>query len=240
MAGQASAGFVGPARDSADFAYKYEMNLLPSNEDLDGNSTLDMVAHESTSGHISVAGGTMTILDTDGGSDYIGSMPANTGSIWQNKFASGDYTAEFSAKVLTTVEGETGQHGAFQFVTQNGSYDSMLLGGSKTAAVTTGYVYTVLSTANNMDAFHTFRVARKGSAYYMWRDGALIGDGLTMDPAAAAMYFGDGGGWINGSTAVDYIRLQNGAYAPIPEPSSIVLLVSAFVGLLAYAWRKHR
>jgi hypothetical protein len=242
-------GFVGPTKDSADFTYKYEMDVLPSTQDLDGNNTPDIVAHESTPRNIRVANGKMTILDTSGGLDYIGSQPANAGTIWQNEFASGDYTAEFSAKVLTSVEDETGQHGASQFVTQNGRYDTMLLGAAKTAAITAGYEYTNLSTADNTDAFHTFRVARQGSAYYLWRDGVLIGDGLTMDPAGSKMHFGDGGGWINGSTAVDYVRLQNGAFAPPPKPSDVARpssldgkhagLVSAKSGEIDYSPAGH-
>jgi len=31
-----------------------------------------------------------------------------------------------------------------------------------------------------------------------------------------------------------------GGFAPVPEPSALVLLGSAMLGLLAYAWRKRK
>lgn len=37
-----------------------------------------------------------------------------------------------------------------------------------------------------------------------------------------------------------YLRIASGAFVPTPEPSTITLLTSGLMGLLAYAWRKRR
>ena len=239
--------FAGPTKDSADFTYKYEMDSLPTDQDLDGNGVPDMDKSESTPGNVSVSGGVMTILGSSGGSDYVGSTAA--GKIWQANFAAGDYTIEFSAKVLSTVAGTSGQQGAFSLYSGTGYYDAVSLAGSATTAAS-GTGTAILSTDDNMDAFHTFRLARQGMAYYVWRDGKLIGDRL-ITPASPNkdLLFGDGGGWINGSTAVDYFRLQPGAYAPAPKPSGLVLpgspdskhmrLVSAKLAGLDYSSAGH-
>jgi hypothetical protein len=41
----------------------------------------------------------------------------------------------------------------------------------------------------------------------------------------------------HGNTVYDNVRLDA---SPVPEPSSVVLLISALIGLVAYAWRKRR
>lgn len=57
----------------------------------------------------------------------------------------------------------------------------------------------------------------------------------------------NGAGNLGFNGAIDYIRLSNVALdssqfvgAPIPEPSTIVLLATGLLGLLAYAWRKRK
>lgn len=242
MAANAVADFVGPTMASSQFGpnggYQYEMDVMPSTLDLDNNGTLDLDAHESTPGNVSVSGSKLTIIDSSGGSDYVGAEAA--GKIWQARFASGDYTVECSAKVLSTVGDETGQDGAFQLYAGNGNYAFIKLTGTNTNVSGAYGGTSTLLTDNNMNIYHTYRMAKQGSAFYVWRDGALIGDGLSFPAGSPSFYIGDGGGWINGSTSVDYVRLIGGAYAPVPEPSALALLISGMLGLLAYAWRKSK
>jgi hypothetical protein len=235
-AGQASAAFIGTLGTSADFTYKYEMDVMPTAQDLDGNSLLDMEAHESTPGNISVSGGLMTLIGSTGGSDYIGCDGMAAG-VWQNKFASGDYTVEWSAKVTSAPGGTGGEDGAFILFASNGLRCNPVLSGTD---IKWSNPATSIYTGNSMDVFHVYRVAQQGTSFYIWRDGVLIGDGLSNGAGSSSMYFGDGSGAINGTTQVDYLRLQAGAYAPLPEPSSIIVLATALISLLAYAWRKRK
>jgi hypothetical protein len=203
--------FVGPIKDSADFAYKYEMDQMPTTQDLDANGVMDMVMHESTPGNISVSGGKMTIVGSVGASDYIGSESTNPGTIWQNKFATGDYTAEWSAKVVSAPGGPGGEDGVFQMFASNGYRFNPLLSATD---MKFGSPLTSIFAGSSTTGFHVYRLAKQGSACYLWRDGVLIGDSLTAAASGISMYFGDGGGAILGTAQVDYVRIQQGAYAP--------------------------
>ena len=95
----------------------------------------------------------------------------------------------------------------------------------------------------------TYRI---GVAYYMPGDANMDG---TVDAADATILADNwqtlsGATWamgdFNGDYAVDDIdatllaaNWQNGVASTIPEPASFVLLGSALIPLLAYAWRKH-
>ena len=105
-----------------------------------------------------------------------------------------------------------------------------------------------LSTADNTDAFHTFRLAQEGGAYNysLWRDGVL----LTDTGASAGVQWGQAGlafGGVGGGqdptaeSQVAYFRAHPGAWAPVPvpEPGTLARLATGLIGLLAYAWRKR-
>jgi hypothetical protein len=107
---------------------------------------------------------------------------------------------------------------------------------------------TLQTGVDNTDAYHTFRLAQKPNSqdYFVWRDdvllGAVSGVGLDKSDTGAEVQIGGVCSAPYGESLVDFYRSTSGAWAPTvsPEPSSIVLLVSAMVGLLAYAWRKRR
>lgn len=83
----------------------------------------------------------------------------------------------------------------------------------------------LLDLSDNTDAQHAFRVAFNGSTYSVWRDGVLIGDSLPGDASTVAanhLVLGDFSSNrtldISSRAILDYVRVQNEAFAAFPEP----------------------
>jgi len=76
-------------------------------------------------------------------------------------------------------------------------------------------------TDDNTDDFHVFRVVRdtdaRGGLYWLWRDDVLLNEeGLAINRSFVrdAIYFGDAGSAAGGTTLIDYVRFDHGAYKP--------------------------
>lgn len=145
------------------------------------------------------------------------------------------YTVEFRARV--DVNGDTFGLGAMM-----GDGSKLCWVGARPDYVFSQWPYTNHGGGVNNDAFHVFRFARvAGDANLsIWKDGSLLTEsGGLYDYTDAFSNFGQ----ISqnaGSGQIDYFRWTTGAYAPVPEPSTLVLGCVGLVGLLAYAWRKHK
>jgi hypothetical protein len=241
VAGAAYAAIV----DSSAFAYKYEMDVLPTGQDLDSNSTNDFGDWTLNGGNYSVASGALTV-NASGGAYAI--VESQAGGIWQSHFSFADgFTVEFKTKIVSQ---DASKSAAFQFYSQDGTsgtgYGANLYIGA-TGVRTSDDV--VLDSNSNTDGFHVFRVAQHPNEdnFDIWRDGIQIGTALASPAGMAGrtgmdLYFGNGSSSLGGVSQTDYIRMNTG-YLPgseVPEPSGIVLLISAMVGLLAYAWRKRK
>jgi hypothetical protein len=107
MANVSSADILGNL-DSSGFTYQYEMDVMPSTQDLDFNTVNDY-AYFPQEGSITTPGDGNThivnpVLTPPQGNSYVsGGTEAN--GIWATAFASGEYTIEFRAKVTQFTPG---------------------------------------------------------------------------------------------------------------------------------------
>jgi hypothetical protein len=145
------------------------------------------------------------------------------------------YTVEYRARVESNGD-------SFGIGAMLGDGSQLAWIGARTDSVFTQFPYTNLQGGANNDDLHVFRFAHvAGDAYLsVWRDGRLLTESAGLYADASQM---SSIGWIStqsGSGQVDYFRWTPGAYAPVPEPSTILLGCLGIAGLLAYAWRKRR
>lgn len=220
-------------KDSSAFNWKYEMDPRPDNQDLDLNSTPDF---RMSGSDYSFTGGVLTIGGAGLASDQAGQIMQA-----QMTYAAG-FTAEVRLKVLTS----TGSNGALTMDPAVGYGDFYSFGSNQTlwGSSVGGTAKQVLDSNDNSDAYHVFRLAQlpNTNSFSAWRDGVLLGSGLVggFDFGGAYFRLGNEGSVWAGTAEVDYLRLTSGAWAPVPEPSTLTLLVAGLFGLLAYAWRRRK
>ena len=99
-----------------------------------------------------------------------------------------------------------------------------------------------LVAADLTDGFHVVRGAVEGGTNLttVWLDGVKV-----IDAQPSNTFVASEGGWVGrwgaqtrgGATTIDYLRFDTtGAFAPVPEPSTAVLMAVA----LAFGFRRHR
>lgn len=247
----ASPAFAEPisTKDSADFNVKaFEGNEV--------DPTLEWTKSITQPNNVTVA--------TDGNSVTWTTIPyakiswsAAGGATWPTTDPAVGFTVEFSAKIISQASSGTSTRKAPLVCLASGHtgrYDLYVssFGTMQRQDTGSGTTENLMDTNSNMDDFHVFRIVREpdvgavtGKAYY-YRDGILISDplgvvGLETVSPETLLTFGDTSDDMNGSVSIDYVRFDTtGAYAPVPEPSTIALLVTGLIGLLAYAWRKRK
>ncbi len=245
--------------DSSDFDLGFEFtgtSDTPDNYptvDIDGNLSQDMLLNGDAG---TISGGIMTMISGGSGNCSYWDKAAGTG-VWYNYsiLPSDGFTIE--AKVKITAQ--TGSYGVFALAGTptddplNPGADepdgSLRIGMSKVGWTQNGGKtlsdITTLDTSDNSDDFHIFRMALDPDTgtFTAWRNGEELGSGLTdgwVGGDYERLIFGDCSGLDNGTAEVDYVRFTKGAYAPIPEPSTVALLATGLIGLLCYAWRKRK
>ena len=223
--------------NSSQFTYKYEMDVDPTSV-----AEIDLDANESTDWGIGGTGSvTMTdhdtvIIDSQGESTaYLESGLGGSSRIWPNLAMpiEDGFTIEISLKVLSDL-GPDGEFisGAFGMAAgpSAGGSTAGVLGVAADGQFWYGgdAIGIEGDTYNNTDDFHTFRLtlnnAEEGGKWYVWRDGEL----LTPEEGAFqtttsfnALYLGDVGGYVEGSTEIEYIRFIPGAFSPGTEEEPI-------------------
>jgi len=203
--------------DSAQFAYKYEANAnTPDIEDTASGWTV---------------GGNVTASVSDGALHYATS---NTDSLIycastfvNNITPSTSYTVELRAKV--TASGGA-QPGIGVNLANDATFAWLSIGADGLQWEQDNVANDTFISVDNASDFHVFRVAFDSTAgkFQIWRDGTLVGQDFTTGIALTGykrLIIGDGSSDGSGTADIDYIRWDmTGAYAPVPEPISMLLL----------------
>ena len=206
-------------KDAANFDYIYNQDVDSSSLDLDSNTTADFFTGNAAE-HPAISASVASFTSGDFyRTDFGGSIDR------ANFTATSGYTIEIEAQILGTgaASGSNGTMAIFwRFGTGNASITYIDDSGMW---VSDGGTKTQISTADNTDAMHTYRMAGDGTEFSVWRDGVLLG--LFSEANAGTnqgLYLGDSGSTNSGDWNMNHMALSVGGFAPVPEPSSTALL----------------
>ncbi|MGB1123992.1 MAG: PEP-CTERM sorting domain-containing protein [Phycisphaeraceae bacterium] len=226
----ASAGIVA-IEDSSTFDYRYEMDVAPNNQDLDGNTADDWWDTNAPA----VSGGVASITNSGNNAQiFRGDFNLAGGpSIWRAVVADGaaaDWTVEVRVQKTGGAQGSDGWFGlAFANLGESNSTRLNL----EDDRVSLQGVGDYLVGQDFSTGFQTVRIAHDSAdnEIYVWVNGQLLNADLNTPILGAngsgfdnATFIGDFSGSLAGDWEIDYIRIDNDASAPIPEPSSLALL----------------
>ena len=208
-----------PRKDSAEFAYKYEMNALPTAEDIDNSGADDFTGSGDWT---TLESGALKMDMTAGGKYLISDKTVGTaGDAWLGMGATSatggtGYTIETLLKIDSSVSGVT-----YVMNLQASTGDTSMYNASLN--LTTNGIYWGNTPLTNLDAtaWHTYRVVREGSGdankFSVYLDGVLVKDGLGSGISATinrVLLGSPGASTYKGKATVAYLRFCKGAYAP--------------------------
>lgn len=200
--------------DSTAFDFRYEMDVAPNNQNLDGNGSDDWF----DTGAIPVSGG----FATNSAPNQLFRGDFNN-SVWRNGVPNGDYTLEFSVQVdAGGAEVGAGTLGLFveKPVDANAGLRLNIAKNGQSSS-SGGAVNVALGGNDNTDGQHVFRVVHQGAGqYFIYRDGVALNGGAAVTGVNNAnnngIFLGDFSGSLGGDYSIDYLRLTAGAFAPAP------------------------
>ena len=216
--------------DSANFDYKYEMDVDPTNPalvDYDSNGVADWSNWSGSSTTVSFSDGKMIMPD---GSALDGGIE-NADTLWptQGFTAAEGFTFEVSLQVLSqTISREddpTASAIVFAFALSDSDEICPFFVGEDSVAWWYQEGDLFEESIDNTDGQHTYRVSRDSNAdggrWWFWRDGELLtpeGSFSQKTYVRDAAYFGPAmSSSTSGSVAIDYIRMAEGAFSPEEE-----------------------
>jgi len=223
-------GAITMTKNASSFDWIYTQDVDSSSQDLDGNTTADFFTGNPAE-HPAIAAG---IASFTSGDFYRGDFG---GSLSRANFLDASFTVEISAQMLSTgaASGTLGTMAIF-WRSSNDNSTIMYIDDSQ-VSVNDGGTVMVLSTADNTDGFHTFRLAydQPNDEFSVWRDGVLLAEEIDTPAIGGAdgLFLGDTSGTgNNGDWDLDTMSITSGAFAPIPEPSTSLLAGLAGLVLL--------
>ncbi|AQT68184.1 hypothetical protein STSP2_01339 [Anaerohalosphaera lusitana] len=212
-----------PILDSQNFDWKYEMDVQPNNQDLNNSGSDDFWdgGALTVSNGVAIGTGDDTYFRTDYG-----------GSIWRDEITGAAFTIEFSVQILETgEEGTAGTMGMYARNLETGGGPYLNVARSGQTLINTQATLD-LGSQDNTDGQHVFRVAREGDgSVWVYRDGVMLNPNGQPIVGDLSVFNNDifqiGDIWSTGHSGdyeIDYVRLTDGAYAPVPEPATMLLL----------------
>lgn len=226
--------------DSTGFAYKYEMDVQPNNQDLDTNGTDDWF----DTGVPAVSGGfaANTAVDQLFRGDF-------SGSIWRAtaNTAAADWTFEIRVAKTGGTQGTNGWFGIAQANAGESNSSILWIRDDRVRFNASDYQ---VGTNFGDGSYHTFRIAHDAAdnQLYAWVNGTLLNPSLSTPIAGSngttfdnSTFIGDySGSGFAGNYSIDYMRLHTTAVAPVPEPSAMALVGTIVAGSGVAAARRRR
>lgn len=210
-------------KDSTVFNYRYEMTAQPNNQDLDSNLTDDWF----DTGAPTVSGG--FAVNTANDQLFRGDF---SGSIWRSvaNAAAADWTMEI--RVAKTV-GAQGTNGWFGIATANASESNSSRVYIKDDRIVSNGADYLVGGGFGDGSYVTIRIAHDAvdNNNYFWVNGTLLNTNLSTPILGIngtsfdnSTFIGDySATGFDGDFSIDYIRLDTGAFAPVPEPGATLL-----------------
>ena len=209
------------ALDSSQFDYKYEMDALPTTQNLDGDGAYDFTANEGTKVSLGTGVNIASItIDASAANTFLmsGAAAGSAGGAWQNSgiSAATGYTVEARLRITSTAGAQAGA-----FVV-NASVDDTVNAWLKFWSGSVWWGETQIGSVD-ATAYHTYRIVREAgsSTHSVYVDGALVasglGSGFSYSSPLKRLLVGSPGSTYRGKAQIAFIRFHKGGYAP-PVP----------------------